>query len=145
MSTLPSPHRPLRQTHTYAVLEVSRETWKDVYDRLDKAGVLSEYLDENEDRILIVFGTVALQAEIVALPVKIRLNSESIDVDKHSLSYEEIVKMAHPRIKEVTRDVVCTVCYCRGFGPKTEGSLTHGQSVVLKPNMAIDAYFTGSA
>ncbi len=53
----------MRQTHTYATLEVSEATFQDIYDRIAKCGkeYLWEYYDENED--ILVLGTVGLIKE----------------------------------------------------------------------------------
>jgi hypothetical protein len=53
----------LRQTHTYAILEVAPETYKDVRDRLEAAGVLQDYLWTGDKPEIIIFGGVALKAE----------------------------------------------------------------------------------
>jgi hypothetical protein len=63
----------MNTTSTYSILEVSRAAFTDVRTRLEAAGVLGDYWDQDgEKRPLIVFGTVALKAEAqteLALPV----------------------------------------------------------------------------
>lgn len=47
---------PIRQTHTYATLEVNPATFHDIQRRLEAAGVADEYIRDGK----IIFGPVAL-------------------------------------------------------------------------------------
>lgn len=59
--------RELRQTHTYAILDVAESTFKDITQRLDEAEVLAFYQDQDEKgKDLIVFGTTALRVDVDA-------------------------------------------------------------------------------
>lgn len=52
-------------TSTYAILEVSRKSFLDILRRLNKLGVLDNYLDEDSDgKAIIVLGTVAIKVEV---------------------------------------------------------------------------------
>lgn len=58
-----APKPVLRQTHTYAVLEVSLETWNDIVARLRAVNELETYCQSGDEQgPLLVFGTVALRA-----------------------------------------------------------------------------------
>jgi hypothetical protein len=50
----------IKQTHTYAILVVAQTTWSDVYSRLKAAGVLDQYLHDDDK---IVLGAIALVSE----------------------------------------------------------------------------------
>lgn len=50
---------PIRQTHTYAILEVSRGVFHYIQRKLEAAGVWNEYYDEHAQ--VINFGNVALK------------------------------------------------------------------------------------
>ena len=58
--------RELRQTHTYAILDVAQTTFDDITQRLTEADCLQYYQDEDAGRALIVFGTTALRVEVDA-------------------------------------------------------------------------------
>ncbi len=53
----------LRQTSTYAILEVSAATFADCRRRLRRLGVLDDYLQMEPGHELLVFGEVALAIE----------------------------------------------------------------------------------
>ncbi len=50
-------------TSTYTILEVSTATFNDLQARLALAGVLREFLDYDDGRALLIFGTVAIAEE----------------------------------------------------------------------------------
>lgn len=47
-------------TTTYATLEISESSFKDIKKRLELAGVLDEYWKDKYDGEIIIFGTVGL-------------------------------------------------------------------------------------
>ncbi len=51
----------IKTTHTHAILVLSGFAWDDIYERLNRAGVLKDYL---EDKDKIIFGDIALVREI---------------------------------------------------------------------------------
>src|SRR5688500_1903332 len=56
---------PLSHTHTYAILDVAPATFADIKARIGALGreYVEQYLQREDGEELIVFGTVALQAE----------------------------------------------------------------------------------
>jgi len=64
MASTGRPIRELRQTHTYAILDVAPSTFKDITRRLIEADVLQYYQDrDDKGKDLIVFGTTALRVD----------------------------------------------------------------------------------
>ncbi|HTD65037.1 MAG TPA: hypothetical protein VK846_00705 [Candidatus Limnocylindria bacterium] len=50
-------------THTYTILEVATATFNDLQARLARAGVLREFLAQDDGRNVLIFGTVAIAEE----------------------------------------------------------------------------------
>jgi hypothetical protein len=54
----------LRQTYTYSILEISKESFEDIKKRLEAANCLDHYLDtDRKGRELLIMGTVAFRIE----------------------------------------------------------------------------------
>ncbi len=78
---------------------------------------------------------------IRAMPTrKISVNGREIEVREESLSYETIVRIANG-----SPQVLYSVTYSGGAGPKPQGILSPGQSVIIRDGMIFNSCFTGNA
>lgn len=75
--------------------------------------------------------------------IEIYVNTRKTIVGNNSVSYEDIVRIAHG--SKALSGPVQTVTFCKGICPRTEGSLLPGETVKIAPGMRFDAGYTGNA